>query len=603
MQLLYCILVSLFVFSLFLVFKAHSLKSNENSFKAMFLCTIGIAFMPYFEAEILRASEMNVFHLAKIHLLLTQLILFLAVISLWYTRKQYLKNKISKVELTFPWVYSFLSLCIFILYYTSFESICKLKQINGLWAYHLENVNGIKTVFGIWLGTSLTMLMLLIYSSYKKAVVKEKKSWLNWLVLTLTVVPSMIFYLFFLSDSFEYCYFLLSPLLIVCSFAWVYVYSNFKLFEASPINALANIMENIPTIILTVDTKYKIRYINKTGNNLLKFKRKSIINKPLQLFLRVLKLNHLLQKFSKINTLAKGQSIDAELNIAQDFHYKVSISPIFTRNNKKSGFVIIAHDISQLRKQETKLTQANKELIYTNKDLEQFAYIASHDLKTPLRNIVSFSGLLRKSLEKRNYDDMKEYIDFIIRYGKSMNQIVSDALEMSQITKKTLSISQVDVQKIIEDVKLTLSEKIDQKNVIVNYQNLPIMQGNKSQLEKLFENLIENSIKYNESEVPEISISYCTAIEGKHKLIVQDNGIGFEQKYADEVFKMFKRLHAIDEYNGTGIGLALCKKIVQTHGGSIYASSEKGFGTRISFVIPKEIESDVDKEITAHALN
>lgn len=592
MQLLFGILFLLFIFSLLLVFKAYQIKSNEISFTTMLFCTIAIAFIPFCESEIVRASETSIFSIAKVHILTIQLIIFLSVISLWYSRKQFLKNKITRIELTFPWIYSFLTLYLLILYFNTFDKSFSFKRINGLWAYHIENEHFYKIALGLWLAFSLGILMLHIYSAYKKAIINEKKYWLKWLLLSLTIVPGMMFYLFFLSNKFGYSYFLYSPFLIVCSYAWVFVYSNFKLFEASPINALSNILDNIPNIVMTIDLNYRIKYINRLGNLELKKENKRIIGKSLQLLLRMLGYNSYKEMLHQINKLKKGKSFVTELNIYQKFYYEVCISPIYTKNNKKSGYVLIAHNITEIKEQKAKLIQVNNELTISNKDLEQFAYIASHDLKTPLRNIVNFSQLLQMSLQKKKYDKMPEYLDFIIRYGKNMNQIISDVLEMSLVQKKSLSITKVDIGKVIESVKVSLDIKIEQRNVIIKYQNVPSIFGNESQLKQVFQNLIENGIKYNDSKVPEINISYCSLIEHKHKFIISDNGIGFDQKYADDVFKMFRRLHSTNKYNGSGIGLSLCKKIIQAHGGSISVSSEKGTGTSVSFVIPIEIKSE-----------
>lgn len=250
----------------------------------------------------------------------------------------------------------------------------------------------------------------------------------------------------------------------------------------------------------------------------------------------------------------------------------------------------------QLLSTQARLEANVKELNKSNHDLEQFAYIASHDLQEPLRKIRNFTELLGKNLSDPAKAD--KYLEKIDSASSRMSTLIKDVLNYSRLSKAGDHFEESDLQRILENVKSDVELIIEEKKAKITAQPLPVIIGMPLQLHQLFYNLINNALKFS-TEKPVITIG-CRKLEAaeieKHpdlhgsvnyiELLFKDNGIGFEQKYAEQVFTIFKRLNARDSFEGTGIGLALCKKITDNHHGSISAESEPGKGTAFRVILP-----------------
>ncbi len=237
--------------------------------------------------------------------------------------------------------------------------------------------------------------------------------------------------------------------------------------------------------------------------------------------------------------------------------------------------------LNQKKAQNSKLEQANSEL-------ENFTYIASHDLKTPLRTINSFVGLIEKKINKKEYDSIQEYIDFVKRGSNKMYQIIEDILNVVQVNYvQDMQYNNIDLNKIVEDAKEILQDLIKTSNAKVEYQNLAEIKGPKSEFTLVFQNLIENGIKYNNSKIPVVSIR-SELDNTKLYIYIEDNGIGIPEEYKSTVFSMFKRLHTSDVYEGTGMGLAISKKIIGKLNGKIFLQKPiKGKGSVFVIELPK----------------
>lgn len=232
------------------------------------------------------------------------------------------------------------------------------------------------------------------------------------------------------------------------------------------------------------------------------------------------------------------------------------------------------------------LQQANKKLEQSNEELEQFTYITSHDLKEPLRNVVSFVNLIKRRNLVQN-DTALEYFEFIERGANQMNNIVKDVLEFSGLRKMDVTLEGVSIEEIIRNTQNTLRDIIHQKNAEIKWDNIPPeIQSNQSMLFLIFKNLIENGIKYNNSHPPIIQINYETE-DSKHIFKISDNGIGIDPAYHQLIFKMFKRLHDRSKYNGSGIGLATCRKMINYLNGEIEVRSEEGKGSTFIVKLPQ----------------
>lgn len=237
------------------------------------------------------------------------------------------------------------------------------------------------------------------------------------------------------------------------------------------------------------------------------------------------------------------------------------------------------------RRSEARLRRFVEELVRSNGDLQQFAYVASHDLQEPLRRIANFTELLAKKYQGYFDQTADKYIDYIIDGAKRMQKLIHDLLMYSQISRTGFSVEETDLNKIVEDILKDYEDEINRTNAVVTLDPLPTLLVSPIYMRQLLQNLISNALKFRRTAPHKVHIS-ATSRAGQVQLSVKDNGIGMESKFSERVFAIFHRLHSSDEYPGTGIGLAICKRIVEKHGGSIWFSSKSNEGTTFYFTIP-----------------
>ncbi len=223
----------------------------------------------------------------------------------------------------------------------------------------------------------------------------------------------------------------------------------------------------------------------------------------------------------------------------------------------------------------------------TNRELTQFAYIASHDLQEPLRTIAGFSQLLEKRYKDSLGSEGKEFIDYITDGVIRMQMMINDLLAYSRLNSKDKVIESVDCNEVMQRAISNLNSAITEKGAKVTHDRLPVVKGDKVQILQLFQHLINNGIKYNDKQTPKVHVTAYGA-DGQWYFSFTDNGIGIEPQYYERIFNIFYRLHSKDKYPGTGIGLALCRRIVESHGGSIWVDSQVGKGSVFYFTIPKK---------------
>ena len=285
------------------------------------------------------------------------------------------------------------------------------------------------------------------------------------------------------------------------------------------------------------------------------------------------------------------------------FWYMVSIVPNLDDKGAISDYIISMFDINaqklieetlkdnrELKAAQEGLKAFNKELSAKNSELEQFAYIASHDLQEPLRKIRNFTSLAERNLTQEEKERL--YFPKINASAERMSRLIKDVLNYSKLTVKTEMFVTVNLNEVLKDVTNDFEFLIHEKDAAVLISDLPVIKGIPVQISQLFYNIIGNSLKFvNRQPIIKITGEVVTmsrndVAESYHKISVSDNGIGIEQQHIDKLFTIFKRLHPQNVYEGTGIGLALCKKIAQNHGGFIEIESEPGIGTTVSAYFP-----------------
>jgi len=250
------------------------------------------------------------------------------------------------------------------------------------------------------------------------------------------------------------------------------------------------------------------------------------------------------------------------------------------------GFVVL-YLSDQLSKREFELKNIIEDLERSNEDLQQFAYVSSHDLQEPLRAIISFSQLLEDDYHDKLDKNGKEFLFFITDGAKKMNTLIKDLLTYSRITTHAKPPNWNNLENILKDALFNLSESIKESNAIITYDKLPTLKVDKTQMLQLFQNFISNGIKFRREETPKIHVG-VKKIQFGWLFSIKDNGIGIESKYFDRIYNIFYRLHTKEEYPGTGIGLPICRKIIQRYGGQIWVESELGKGSTFFFTISTE---------------
>ncbi len=246
----------------------------------------------------------------------------------------------------------------------------------------------------------------------------------------------------------------------------------------------------------------------------------------------------------------------------------------------------VVRDINKRKIDEQKMKELVGELQRSNAELQEFAYVASHDLKEPLRMVSSYVQLLAKRYTGKLDKDADEFIAFASGGAKQMQQLIEDLLMYSRVSSKSREPVAVDVNIIIERLVMNLKFLLEEKKGTVRYSGLPVIKADVTQAEQLFMNLISNSLKFADKTRPPV-IEITSEREGDMwKFAVKDNGIGIENNYFDKIFVIFQKLHSKEEYEGTGIGLSICKKIVELHGGRIWVESVIGKGTSVFFTLP-----------------
>ena len=254
-------------------------------------------------------------------------------------------------------------------------------------------------------------------------------------------------------------------------------------------------------------------------------------------------------------------------------------------------------DITDRKLAEQKLQKILEELERSNKELEQFAYIASHDLQEPLRKIQAFGDRLQKKYKVELEEQGQDYLVRMMNASKRMQTLINDLLRYSRVTTQAKPFEKVDLAETLKEVADDFQFRIQETNGRLESGELPIIYADPMQIRQLLQNLIDNSLKFYKNDVPPVVKVHGKIVDGLCKLFVEDNGIGFEERHRDRIFTIFQRLHGRLEYEGTGIGLAVCRKITERHGGEITAKSKPGQGSTFIITLPLRHNGTLDKKI------
>ncbi|MGD1877738.1 MAG: PAS domain S-box protein [Kiloniellaceae bacterium] len=277
-----------------------------------------------------------------------------------------------------------------------------------------------------------------------------------------------------------------------------------------------------------------------------------------------------------------------------EFPLEIALNPI---DGPKGAMVLsVVVDITERKRTAAELERRTNELQHSNAELQQFAFVASHDLQEPLRMVTSFCELLKERYGEQLGSDGNEFVDFAVDGARRMRQLINDLLDYSRLQTRDIPLAEVSINDVLNIALLNLSERIREVDAEILAGDLPTVSGNEPQLTQLFQNLIGNALKFTVSERPRVEV---TAVAERENWLftVRDNGIGIDPLQKEAIFGVFQRLHTRDEFPGTGIGLAICKRIVESHGGRIWVESTLGVGTAMHFTVKAAVGAEAPEEV------
>lgn len=339
------------------------------------------------------------------------------------------------------------------------------------------------------------------------------------------------------------------------------------------------VVDAVPNAMVLVDGSGRMTFVNRNAEALFGYSREELMGQPLEMLvperMRMQHPGHVRDFFSspQARPMGAGRDLYGQRKDGTEVMIEIGLNPIETAEGLCTLASII--DVTERRKQQDELKRSNEEL-------EQFAYIASHDLQEPLRMVASYTELLAQRYQGKLDAKADKYIYYAVDGARRMQRLVADLLLYSRVGSQGKAPIVVSSQEVLRRVLVVLDSDVQATGATIDYHDLPLVKADDVQLSQLFQNLIGNAIKFRSDKPPHISVT-AELRDGRWLFAVRDNGIGMDMQYAERIFQMFQRLHERSKYEGSGIGLAVAKRIVERHGGRIWVESQIGEGTTFFF--------------------
>ncbi|MBE0434942.1 MAG: PAS domain S-box protein [Methylomicrobium sp.] len=358
---------------------------------------------------------------------------------------------------------------------------------------------------------------------------------------------------------------------------------------------MAQVFESNVEGVLISDTRGRILHANRKVSSIAGYSHEELLRLPVTTLLAPQERDVFVDYWQdiKVGSPWQGETY-LQKRDGKSFPAWVNVSAVMDDNNQVTHFVIEFSDISAYREAQEALQQRTEELARSNKELEQFAYVASHDLQEPLRMVASFTQLLARRYEGKLDADADEFIHYAVDGATRMQTLINDLLAYSRVGTRLKPFEAVSLEIVLQKALDNLRLAVEESGAEIVRPTLPTIMGDTVQLTQLFQNLIANAIKFRGEASPKINISVSCS-DDFWRVELNDNGIGIEPEFFERIFVIFQRLHTKEDYPGTGIGLAICKKIVERHGGTISVESEPGQGATFIVILPKIKSEEVNQ--------
>ena len=351
------------------------------------------------------------------------------------------------------------------------------------------------------------------------------------------------------------------------------------------------LIENAQEIVLVLEADGIMRYKSPSIERVLGYRTQDLLRKSMFEFVAAYDLPKALTVFNEaIRQNGTTQFVEFRCR-DKDGSWRVLQAWLknLLQDRVVEGIIVNLRDVSQLKQAEEAVTKTADDLARSNQELEQFAYAASHDLQEPLRKIASYTQLLQQRYKGKFDAEADKFIGYIVDGAYRMQALIRDLLMYSRAGRGELALEPTDMEQVLAQALSNLETALQANQAAVTHDPLPMVMASPSQMTQILQNLVGNAIKYHGDAPPKVHVSALQK-SGFWQFSIQDNGIGIDPQYADRVFIIFQRLHTKKEYAGTGIGLAICKKMVERHGGQVWLESEgEGKGTTFKFTLPAEL--------------